>query len=149
MPSQLTNSLPFLVFSILVSAVYVPTFRWATRKTISELQQSQEFSDLEIAAVHNQFTAVLVEVPVVLLFFAVSPLIWDHPTAATVFIGLAIGFTPIAYIAVSSIQNRISIFRGRERLPVKGAKAIWSGVANLVLIFLVVTGYVLYFASGK
>src|SRR5687768_7520912 len=135
MPSQLTNSLPFLIFSILASAIYVPTLRWATRKTISDLQQSQEYTDLEIATVQNQFTALLVEVPVVLLFFAVSPLVWDHPTAATVFIGLAVGFTPIAYIAVSSIQNRISIFRGRERLPVKGTKAIWSGVANLVFIF--------------
>lgn len=148
-PLQSTNYFLFLGFMVLLIAIFIPTFLWGIRKTISDIQKLPEFTDLEVAAVQSKMRAVLVEIPLVLIFFAMAPLIWDQPTPATVFIGLAIGFIPIAYIAVSSIKNRVSIFRGREPLPVKGTKAIWSGVLNLALIFLVVTGYALYFASRK
>lgn len=88
-------------------------------------------------------------IPLFLLFLVLSPLVWEQPSPYTVFIGLILGFVPIAYIAVSSIRTRVSILRGRERLPVKGTKAIWSGILNIVLMVLVFTGYAIYFASGK
>jgi len=145
-PSQLTNSLLFLGFSILLIAIFVPTFLWAMRKTISNIQELPEFTDLDVATVRRQMMALLVGMPFVVLFFALARLVWDQPTPSTVFIALIMGFTPLAYIAVSSIRNRVSIIRGREPLPVKGAKAVWSGVLNLVFIILMFTGFTIYFA---
>ena len=148
-PSQWPTYLLFLGFIILLIAIFIAGFLWALRKTISDLQKLPDFSELEVAAVRHQMLALLVGIPLFLLSFVLSPLVWDQPSPYTVFIELITGFVPLAYIAVSSIRNRVSILRGRERLPVKGTKAIWSGVLNLVLIFVVVTGYTLYFTSGK
>jgi len=148
-PLQLTNYLLFLGSSILLIAIFILVFLWAMRKGISNIQKLQDFTDLDVAAVRSQMLALLVGMPLVVLFFVLAPLVWDQPSPYTVFIALIIGFAPIAYIAVSSIRNRVSIFRGRESIPVKGAKAIWSGVINLVFIFLVFIGYAIYFASLK
>ena len=148
-PSQWPTYLLFLGFIILLIAIFIAGFLWALRKTISDLQKLPDFTELEVAAVRHQMLALLVGIPLFLLSFVLSPLVWKQPSPYTVFIGLITGFVPLAYIAVSSIRNRVSILRGRERLPVKGTKAIWSGVLNLVLIFIVVTGYTLYFTSGK
>jgi hypothetical protein len=128
-------------------AIFVPTFLWAMRKTISNIQDLPDFTDLDVATVRRQMMALLVGMPFVVLFFALARLVWDQPTPSTVFIALIMGFAPLAYIAVSSIRNRVSIIRGRERLPVKGAKAVWSGVLNLVFIILMFTGFAIYFVS--
>jgi hypothetical protein len=148
-PSQLPTYLLFLGFILLLIAIFIVIFLWGMRKTITALQKLAEFTDREVVAVRRQMLALLVGIPLFLLSFVLSPLVWHQPSPYTVFVGLITGFVPLAYIAVSSIRNRVSILRGRERLPVKGTKAIWSGVLNLVLIFVVVTGYTLYFASGK
>ena len=148
-PSQWPTYLLFLGFILLLIAIFIVIFLWALRKGISNIQESAEFTDLEVVAVRRQMLALLVGVPLFLLFFVLSPLMWEQPSPYTLFIGLIIGFVPLAYIAVSSIQNRVSILRGRERLPVKGTKAIWSGVMNLAVIFLAFIGYAIYFAALK
>ena len=146
-PSQLPAYLLFLGFIVLMIAIYIAVFLWAMRKAISNIQKLPEFSDLEVAAVQHQMLALLVRVPLFLLFLVLYPLGWNQPSPFTFFIGLIIGFAPLVYIAVNSIRNRVSILRGQERLPVKGAKAVWSGVINLVFIVLVFAGFAIYFVS--
>lgn len=148
-PSQWSTYLLFLGFIILLIAIFIAGFLWALRKTISDLQKLADFTQLEVAAVRHQMLALLVGLPLFLLFLVLSPLVWEQQSPYTVFIGLIIGFTSLAYIAVSSIRNRVSILRGRERLPIKGSKAVWSGVMNIVVIILVFIGYAIYFASKK
>jgi hypothetical protein len=143
-PLQLPDSLLFLGFSILMIAIYIPIFIWALRKVISNMKKSTEFTDLEMAAVRRQMMALLVGTPLILLFFALAPLIWDQPTSDMVFISLIMGFVPLAYIAVSAIRNRISI--GGRGLPVKGTKAVRSGVISLVFLVLLFGGFAIYFA---
>ena len=145
--SQLSGSLLFLGFSILLSALFIPIFLWGLRKRISVMQKSPDFTDGDVMAVRRQMLAFLVGVPLVLLFLALSPLVWGQPSPSTVFIGLILGFAPLAYLAVSSIRNRVAI--GGGLLPVKGAKAVWSGVIGLVFIVLTFTGFAIYFASLK
>jgi hypothetical protein len=144
--SQLTDSLLFLGSMILLIAIFIPTFLWAMRKTISNIQKLPEFTDLDVVAVRRQMMALLVGMPLVVLFFALARLVWDQPTPYIVFIALIMGFASLAYIAVSSIRNRVSIIRGRESLPVKGAKAVRSGVINLVFVILMFTGTAIFFA---
>ena len=150
-PSRLSGSLLALGFSILLSSLFVPIFLWGLRKRVSAMQKSPDFTDRDVAAVQRQMLAFAVGVPLILLFFAVSPLIWDQPSPYTVFIGLLLGFAPLAYLAVSSIRNRVAI--GAGLLPVKGTKAVRSGVINLVFLVLLFGGfaiyYALYFASTK
>ena len=142
--SQLTDSLLFLGFSILLIAIFIPTFLWGLRKIISDMQKSPDFTDHDVIAVRRQMLALLVEGPLVLSFFTISRLILDRPSPYTVFIGLILGFAPLAYIAMSSIRNRVAI--GGRSLPVKGTKAVWSGVISLVFIILMFTGFAIYFA---
>jgi len=61
------------------------------------------------------------------------------------FIALILGFAPLAYIAMSSIRNRIAI--GGRSLPITGTRAVWSGIISLVFIVLIFTGFAIYFAS--
>jgi hypothetical protein len=140
----MTAYILFLGFTLIGIAVFL----WALRKGISNIQNFPGFTDLEATAIRRQMLALL-GVPLFILFFVLSPLAWHEFPPYALFIGLIIGFAPVGYIAVSSIRNRVSIFRGREPLPVKGTKAVWNGVMNLVLIFLVFMGYALYFASFK
>ncbi len=148
-PSQLPTYFLFLGFIVLLIAIFIAIFLWALRKTISDIQKLPDFTHLEVDSVRRQMLALLVGIPLFLLFLVLSPLGWNQPSPFTFFIGLIIGFAPLVYIAVSSIRNRVSILRGREPLPVKGAKAVWSGVMNLVFVFLVFTGFAIYFASLK
>jgi len=131
---------------LLLIAIYIASFFWAMQKAISKIQKSPEFTPLEVAAVRRQMLALLVGVPLVVLFLTLSPLIWDRPSLYTVFIGLILGFAPLAYMAVSSIRNHIAIGGGRS-FPVKGAKAVWSGVIGLVFIIFMFTGFAIFFAS--
>ncbi len=71
-PSQLKDSLLFLGFSILLIAIFIPVFLWGLRKRISDMQKSQDFTDHDVIAVRRQMLALLVEVPLVLLFLALS-----------------------------------------------------------------------------
>ncbi len=142
-PLQIPDSLLFLGFSVLMIAIFIPTFIWALRKVIGNMKKSTEFTDLEMAAVRRQMLALLVGMPLILLFFALAPLIWDQPTSDIVFISLLMGFVPLAYIAVSAIRNRVSI---GGALPVKGAKAVRSGVISLVFLVLMFGGFAIYFA---
>src|SRR5215211_4646593 len=96
--SQLSGSLLALGFSIFLSAIFVPIFLWGLRKRISIMQKSLDYTDRDVIAVRRQMLAFLVGVPLVLLFFAVSPLIWDEPAPSTFLIGLIIGFAPLAYL---------------------------------------------------
>jgi hypothetical protein len=144
-PSQLTNSFLFLSFSILLIAIFVPIFLWGLRKKISDMQKSPNFTDQDVIAIRRQMLTLLVGIPLLLLSLALPPLIWDQPPPNTVFIALIIGFAPLAYIAMSSIRNRVSI--GRGSLPTKGTQAVWSGVINLVFIVVMFTGLAIYFAS--
>jgi len=143
-PSQLTDSLLFLGSMLLLIAIFIPTFLWGMRKTISNLQKLPEFTDLDVAAVRRQMLALLVGTPLFVLFFAVSRLLLDRPSPYTVFIGLILGFVPPAYIAVSAIRNRVLI--GERGQPVKGAKAVRGGVISLVFLVLMFGGFAIYFA---
>src|SRR5688572_32781555 len=109
--SQLSNFLLFLGFTILLIAIFIPIFIWGLRKRISEMQKSPDFTDQDVIAVRRQMLAFLVGVPLVLLFLALSPLVGDQPSPYTFIIGLLIGFAPLAYLAVSSIRNRVAIGR--------------------------------------
>jgi hypothetical protein len=144
-PLQLPDSLLFLGFNILMIAIFIPTFRWGLRKVISNMKKSTEFTELEMAAVRRQMMALLVGTPLIVLFFAVSRLVLDRPSPYTVFIGLILGFAPLAYIAVSAIRNHVSIREAGR--PVKGAKAVRSGVITLVFLVLVFGGFTIYFAT--
>ena len=142
--SQLSGALLFLGFSIFLSAIFVPIFLWGLRKRISVMQKSLDYTDRDVIAVRRQMLAFLVGTPLILLFFALPPLIGDQPSRYTVFIGLILGFAPLAYLAVSAIRNRVAI--GGGLLPVKGAKAVRSGIIGLVFIVLTFTGFAIYFA---
>src|SRR6266487_6573021 len=108
-PSQLTNSLLFLGAMLLLIGIFIPTFLWGLRKRISDMQKSPDFTDRDVIAVRRQMLAIVMGTPLVVLFLALSPLVWDQPSPAMVFIALILGFAPLAYIAVSSIRNRVSI----------------------------------------
>ncbi len=147
---QLSDSLLFLGFSILMIAIFIPISLWGLKKVISNMKKSTEFTNPDIVTVRRQMLTLLVWVPVVLLFFAVSRLLLDRPSPSIVFIGLILGFVPLAYIAVSAISNRILIGEGGR--PVKGAKAVLGGVISLVFLVLTFGGfaiYALYFVSWK
>jgi hypothetical protein len=146
-PSQVPAYLLFLAFVFFMIVIFEAVFRWVLRKQISEMQHSSDYSDREVNAVCYQTLALMIGVPLSMLFLVLSPLGWNLQHPFIYFLALALGFAPLAYIAVSSIRNRISIFRGRERLPVKGVKAVRSGVINLVLVILMFTGSVIFFAS--
>src|SRR5689334_12800722 len=107
--SQLTDSLLLLGFTLLLIAIFIPTFLWGMRKTISNIQKLPEFTDLDVAAVRRQMLALLVGLPLILLFFAMARLVWDQPTPFIVYTALLMGFAPLAYVAVSGIRNRIMI----------------------------------------
>ena len=121
---------------------------WILRKGISNIEKAPDFSNLEMAAIRRQMLALL-GVPLFILFMILSPLVWDEFPPYAHFIALIIGFAPVAYIAVSSIRNRVSIFESRASLPVKGSRAVWDGVMNLVLILVVFLVYALYFPPLK
>ena len=144
-PSQLTNFLLTLGTMLLLIAIFIPTFLWGLRKRISDMQKSPDFTDRDVIAVRRQMLAILVETPLVLLFVALAPLVWDRPSLAMLFIALILGFAPLAYIAMSSIRNRIAI--GGRSLPITGTRAVWSGIISLVFIVLIFTGFAIYFAS--
>ena len=143
-PLQIPDALLFLGFSVLMIAIFIPTFLWGLRKVISNMKKSTEFTDLEMAAVRRQMLVLLVWVPVVLLFFSLAPLIWDRPSSAMIFIALIMGFVPLAYIAVSAIRNRILIAERGQ--PVTGAKAVRGGVISLVFLVLMFGGFAIYVA---
>ena len=149
-PLQIPDSLLFLGFSVLMIAIFIPTFLWGLRKVISNMKKSTEFTDLDIITVRRQMLTLLVWMPLVLLFFSLARLILDQPTPGFVFIALIMGFVPLAYISVSAIRNRILIAEGGR--PVKGAKAVRGGVISLVFLILTFGGfaiYALYFVSWK
>jgi hypothetical protein len=148
-PSQLPTYILFLGFVAFLIAIFIAIFRWALRKGISEMQKSPDFTDRDVIAVRCQMLALLIGIPFFLLFLVLSPLGWNLRQPFIYFLALIIGFAPLAYISVSSIQNRVSIFRGSTSLPVKGTKAVWKGVIYLVFIVLVFTGFIVYFASIK
>ncbi len=143
-PAQLTDSVLLLGAFILMIAIFIPTFLWGVQKTISKLQQLPDFTELDVDAIRRQMLALLVGVPLILLFFALARLVLDQPTPGFVFIALIMGFAPLAYIAVSAIRNRISIGEGGR--PVKGAKAVRRGVISLVFLVLLFGGFAIYFA---
>jgi hypothetical protein len=142
----MTEYILILGFIVILIALFL---LWILRKGISNTQKSPEFSNLEKAAIRRQMLSSL-GLLLLILFFVLSPLVWNEFPPYALFIALIIGFAPLAYIAVSSIKNRVSILQGdRDHLPVKGTKAVKSGVMNLVFIFLVFIGFALYFASFK
>jgi hypothetical protein len=136
-----------IILGFIVVLIALFLFR-ILRKGISNIEKSGDFSNLEMAAIRRQMLALL-GVPLFLLFFILSPLAWDELPPYALFIALIIGFAPVAYIAVSSVRNRVSIFESRASLPVKGTRAVWDGVMNLVLVLVVFIGYALYFASFR
>ena len=146
---KLTDSLLLLGSMLLLVAIFIPTFLWGMRKTISNIQKLPEFTDLDVAAVRRQMLALLVGLPLILLFFPLARLVWNQPTPAIIFIALIMGFAPLAYIAVSAIRNRVLIREGGR--PVKGAEAVRSGVISLVFFILMFGGFAIYvyFALSK
>jgi hypothetical protein len=142
--SRLPGVLIALGFSIFLSAIFIPIFLWGLRKRVGAMQNSQNFTNRDVTAVRHQMLTFAVGVPLILLFFALSPLIWNEPSASTVFIGLIIGFIPLAYVNVISIRNRITI--GRGLLPVKGTKAVRSAVISLVFLVILFGGFAIYYA---
>ena len=148
-PSQLPAYLRFLGLMVLLIAIFIATFIWGLRKTISTIQKLPDFTQLEVAIVRRQILALLIGMPLVVLFLVLSPLGWNLRQPFIFFLALIIGFVPLTYISVTSIRNHVSIFSSHKGIPDKGPKAVWSGVINLVFIVLVFTGYAIYFASLK
>ena len=143
-PSQSTDSLLFLGSMLLLIAIFIPMFLWGVRKNVSTIRQLPEFTDSDVATVQRQMIALLVGLPLLLLFFAVARLVVDQPSPGIILIVLLIGFIPLAYIAVSSIRNRVAI---GGRIPARGARAVRSGIINLVFLILLFTGFTLYLIS--
>jgi len=141
------------LFFLSIIGIFIAISIWGLRKSISNLQKSSDFTGLEVTAIRHQMLVLLWGISLFLLFFVLSPLVWGwgkRMPSYSVFPALTIGFAPLAYISVNSIKNRVSIFRGLEQRPVKGAKAVWYGILNLVLIFLILTlGSVWYLAPFK
>jgi hypothetical protein len=154
-PSQVPTYILFLSFVVFLIAIFIVIFHWGLRKRISDMQKSPDFTDLDIIAVRRQMLALLIGIPLFILFVVLSPLGLSLQQPITFFIALIIGFASLAYISVSSIRNRVSIFsrasifRRHESLPIKGTKAVWNGVIYLVFIVLVFTGFAIYFTSLK
>jgi len=148
-PAQVPAYLLFLAFVIFLIVIFVAVFRWSWQKRIGEMRQSLDYSDREVNAVHYQTLALMIGLPLFLLFLTLSPLGWNLQHPFIYFLALALGFAPLIYISVSSIQNHISIFRTFESTPVRGRKAVWKGVSFLVFAFLVFTGFAIYFVSIK
>jgi hypothetical protein len=139
----MTEYILFLVFVL----VLITVFLWALQQGLSRLQKLPDFTDLEIAAMRRQLLALL-GIPLFILFLVLSPLVGDRGEPYGYLLAAIIGLGSIAYISVSSIKDRVSILRGRERLPIKGTKAIWSGVMNLVIILLI-GGIFIYYVLRK
>jgi hypothetical protein len=148
-PSQVPTYLLFLAFVIFLIIFFEAVFRWALRKRISEMRQSSDYSDREVNAVRDQTLALMIGLPLFLLFLVLSPLGWNLRHPFIYFLALALGFAPLIYISVSSIQNQISIFRTFESSPVRGRKAVWKGVSFLAFTVLVFAGFAIYFVSIK
>ena len=131
--------------SIILLAIFIAVFIWAIRKTTSDLQKLPEFTLAEVAAVRRQLQALLVGVPVAVLFLVLAPLMWEQPSPQIFLVGLILGFAPLVYIAMSSIRNRVTIGEGGK--VARGARAIRSGVITLVFLILVFTGSAMYLFS--
>ncbi len=142
--SYFPNYLEFLGSMVLLIVIFIAVFFWGMRKTISNLQNLSDFTHPEVAAIQCQMLALLVGVPLAVLFLVLAPLVWKQPSPHTFFIGLMLGFAPLAYIAVSSIRNRVAI---GGRIPARGTRAVRSGVINLVFLILVFTGSAIYLIS--
>jgi hypothetical protein len=130
---------------LLLIALFIVIFSWGMRKTISDMRKSPDFTDRDVMAVRRQMLTLLVGGSLVVLFVTISPLIWERPSPSTIYIGMILGFAPLAYLAVSWIRDRIAI--GGGSLPIKGARAVRSGVISLVFLIMMFTGFAIYFAS--
>jgi len=150
-PSFLTS----YIFSSVIFLVFIGIFfvisLWGLKKSISHIQKLPEFTDFEVTVIRHQMLVLLGGITLFLLFFALSPLVWGEvkrwPPYASI-LALIIGFLPLVYISVNSIKNRVSMFRGIDSSPTKGAKAIWYSILNLVLTLLAF-GYALYYFFPK
>ena len=65
----------FLGFTFILLAIFIAAFVWAIRKTTSDLQKLPEFTLAEVAAVRRQLQALLVGVPVAVLFLVLALLL--------------------------------------------------------------------------
>jgi hypothetical protein len=148
-PSQVPTYILFMTFIVFLIVLFIAIYRWALRKRIHDMRQSPDFTEQDVIAVRNQMLALMIGVPLFLLFLFLSPLGWNLRQPFVFFLAFIIGFAPLAYISVSSIQNRVSIFQARKGIPIQGTKAVWSGVINLAFIILVFTAFAVYFASLK
>lgn len=146
-PSQIPTFILFLGFVVFLIAIFIAIYLWALRKGINDIQKSPGFTDLDVIAFRRQMLALMIGIPLFLLFVFLSPLGWNLQQPFISFVALIIWFAPLAYISVSSIRNRVSIFGRHESLPVKGTKAVWKGVIYLVFIVLMFIGVAIYFAS--
>ena len=134
----MTEYLLFLGFILILIAVFL----WGWRQGFRYIQKLPDFTDNETAAIRHQMIALL-GVPLFVLALALYRA--KSYSFAVVFL---IGFGPLGYIAVSSIRNRVSILQRRESLPIRGNKAVWAGIVNLVLILLSL-GLFLYYGAFK
>ena len=146
-PSQMPTYILFLAFVVFLIVLFIAIFRWSLRKRIRDLQQSPEVTEQDVMAVQRQTFALMIGIPLFLLFLVLSPLGWNLRHPFVYFLTLIIGFAPLAYISVSSVRNRVSIFRRFEASPAKGTKAVWKGILYLMFIILVLIGFTVYFAS--
>jgi hypothetical protein len=148
-PAQVPAYLLFLAFVIFLIIIFEAGFHWAWRKRIGEMRQSSDYSDQEVNAVSYQMLAMMIGVPLSILFMVLSPLGWNLRHPFIYFLALALGFAPLIYISVSSIRNHISIFRTFESTPVRGRKAVWKGISFLIFSALVFAVFVIYFVFMK
>jgi hypothetical protein len=73
-PSQVQPYLLFLAFVIFLIIIFEAVFRWGLRKRIGEMRQSSDYSDQEVNAVRYETLALMIGVPLFLLFLVLSPL---------------------------------------------------------------------------
>jgi len=134
----MTEYLLFLGFILILIAIFL----WGWRQGFRYIQKLPGLTDNETAAIRHQMLALL-GMPLFVLALA----LYRAKPYAFAFVFL-IGFGPLGYIAMSSIRNRVSILQRRESLPIRGNKAVWVGIGNLVVILLAL-GLFLYYGAFK
>ncbi|MEP7358605.1 MAG: hypothetical protein ABI847_15255 [Anaerolineales bacterium] len=126
----------FNLFVLIMGAVFV----FLLRLGIMRVEQLPEYTQDEKAIIRKQMKALYL-LPV-FMFVLIDFPGWLNSIAAAIqlFLALAIGFGMIAYVAISSIKNRISMFREHGKPPTRGRTAVWGGIINLGLVLVAWSG---------
>jgi len=137
------SSAETIIFLAIVLACSIG-FLWLWRH-YARLQDLQGLTDDEIGATRKQMKAFLL-LPVIVL---IIPILGSLPAAGPIaqqvklWLPMALTLGMIGYVSLSSIRHQVTIFPSWKRRPVRGPWAMFTGLANLVLV-LAIIGYVIF-----